>query len=77
MAGIILLCVAGLIVTEIYVRTRRPKLFALINSFLGVGGMLLIESLTGGAASVNEYSMAISAILGLPGAALMYILGLM
>ncbi len=76
MAGIFVLCVFGVIMTEIYVRTKRPKAFALMNTLLGVGVMLLIRGIMGGAICVTGYSAALSAILGIPGAALIYILGL-
>lgn len=74
MAEILILCALGVIVAEIYARTRRPKLYAFLNSAAGVGSMLLVQYMTGNGFLVNAYSSALSAILGVPGAALLFII---
>lgn len=76
MAEIAVLCVFAVIVTEIYARTKHPKLSALINSGLGIGGMLLSQILAVGTVCVTPYNAALSAILGIPGAVLLYIFNL-
>ena len=75
MAEIIMLCVMAVTVAEVYVRTRRPKLYALINSVLGVGGMLLSQYMLTGEMTVTAYNAAFSAIMGVPASLLMLILG--
>lgn len=75
MAQILVLCTFGVIVTEIYIRTRRPKLYAFLNSAAGVGTMLLMQYIAGGFA-VNAYNSALSAILGIPGAVLLFIVNI-
>lgn len=76
MAEILILCAFGAIVTEIYVRTRRPKLYAFLNSAAGIGSMLLIQYITEGGFAVNAYNSALSAILGVPGGVLLFILNI-
>lgn len=75
MVEIIVLSVLAVIVTEVYAHTRHPKLFAFFNSAAGVGGMLLSQYLTTGGFTVTMYNSALSAILGIPGAVLIYIAG--
>ena len=75
MVEIIVLSVLAVIVAEVYAHARRPKLFAFFNSAAGVGGMLLSQYLTTGGFTVTMYNSALSAILGIPGAVLIYIAG--
>lgn len=74
MTEIVILAAVGLIMTEIYVKTKRPKRYALINSVLGIGGLLLVKLISPGLA-VTFCNSAFSAVLGLPGAALIYFSG--
>lgn len=73
MIEVVVLCVLGVLTAEIYVRTKHPKLYALVNSALGLGGILLIRFATAGEIAVTGYNSAFSAILGIPGAILVYI----
>ncbi len=71
----VILCGLGLVMAEIYSRTRRPKLYAFLNSALGVGSMLMMRLITEGF-SVTSFNSAFSAILGVPGTALIYIMNI-
>lgn len=73
MAEIIILAVFGLIMTEVYARTRRPKLYAFLNAAVGVGSLILWQTLSG-TINITAYSSALSAILGIPGTVLLYIM---
>lgn len=74
MAEIIILCVMGLIMAEVYVRTKRPKLYAFLNTAAGTGGMLLVQLITKSEICVTGFNTAISGILGMPGAVLCVIM---
>lgn len=74
MAEIIALCVLAVIMGEIYSGTRRPKLYALLNTAAGTGCMMLLHLFLNSAISVNSYSCAFSGILGIPGAILVSLL---
>lgn len=75
MTEIILLCAMAIAVTEVYVRTRRPKRYALINSALGVGSMLFFQHMLTDEITVTAFNTAFSAIMGVPASLLMLILG--
>lgn len=75
MTEIIVLCVMGVIMSEIYVHTKRPKLYALINSLLGTGSMLCSQFLAGGEINISGYNAAFSAIAGVPATVLSLIIG--
>ncbi|MCM1333830.1 MAG: hypothetical protein NC084_09520 [Bacteroides sp.] len=70
MAEWIFLAATALIVTELYARTKRPKRYAVLNGLLGVAALLGFALLTEDAPTVNSFGAALSAILGVPGAAL-------
>ncbi len=76
MTEIIILCVLGSIMTELYTKTKRPKLYAFINTVLGVAGLFIVQLLSGGVLAVNSCNTAFSAVMGIPGAALLYIAGI-
>lgn len=75
MAEIIILAVFGVIITEIYARTRRPKLYAFVNTALGIGSLILWQALSG-TINLTAYNSALSAILGIPGTVLLYIMSI-
>lgn len=70
MAEWIFLAAAALLVTELYARTRRPKRYAVLNGLLGVAALLGAAFLFGESAAVSPFGAALSAVLGVPGAAL-------
>lgn len=70
MAEIIALSVLALIMGEIYARTKRPKLYALLNTAAGAGSLLLAQYLINGGICINSFNCAVSGILGIPGAIL-------
>lgn len=74
MAEIVILCVLALIMSEIYSRTSRPKLYAFLNTAAGAGSLLLSQLMINGSICVNNYSCAFSAILGIPGTVLVSLL---
>ncbi len=74
MAEIIVLCVMGVIMCEIYSRTKRPKLYALLNTAAGAGGLFLLQLFLDGV-YINNFNSAISGILGVPGVILCALLG--
>jgi len=71
----VVLVIFALVVTEFYARTRRPKLYAFLNTALGVGSFVLWHSM-GGAVDVTAYSGAVSSILGVFGTIFLYIVGM-
>lgn len=75
MGQAIFLCVIAVIVAEVYARTRHPKIYALLNSAAGVAIMLLLRHFTAGVWEITPYNSALSAVLGIPGALLIYIVG--
>lgn len=72
MYEILILCLLGVIMTEIYSRTKRPKLYAFLNVIIGSGSFIVLQSLTD-TLSVTNFNSALSAILGVPGTVLIYI----
>ncbi len=76
MAQTIFICVLAVIMAEVYVRTRHPKIYALLNSAAGIAGMILLRYFTAGIWEITPYNSALSAVLGIPGALLFYISGL-
>lgn len=72
MYEILILCFLGVILIEIYSRTRRPKLYAFMNVVLGSGSLIVLQSLTGNF-PITVFNSALSAVLGAPGTALIYI----
>lgn len=70
MAEILILCGLALIMSQIYSRTKKPKLYALLNTSAGVGVLLLARILINGGICINNFSCALSGILGVPGAIL-------
>lgn len=73
MLEIVILVVLGLIMTEAYIHTKRPKLYAALNTAFGAISLVLVQTLSGGF-NVTIYNSAISAILGVPGTILLYIM---
>lgn len=69
----IILCVLGLVITEIYSRTKHPKLYAFLNIIAGSGSLVILQALTAGF-PITVYNSAFSAILGVPGTVLIYIM---
>lgn len=74
MAEIITLCFMGLIMCEIYARTKRPKLYALLNTAAGAGSLFLWQFLSD-SVCINNFNSAVSGILGIPGVILCTLLG--
>lgn len=75
MAEIMILVVLGLIITEVYARTRRPKLYAFINTAVGIASLVLFQ-VSGGIINITAFNSAFSAILGIPGTVLLYIMSI-
>ncbi len=76
MAEIVILGVLAVFMGEIYARTKRPKLYAFLNTAAGAGSLLLSQYFLNGSVCVNNYSCAISGILGIPGVILVSLLGM-
>ncbi len=74
MPEIIILCLLALIMSEIYVRTKRPKLYAFLNAAIGTGSLIVMQFLIKGAITLNNFNGAVSGILGVPGAILCILL---
>lgn len=72
LCGIIV--ISAFIMTEIYIRTKRPKLYALIGALSGGLGLAALSVF--GETEVNFFNSALSAVLGLPGAAMIWIISL-
>ena len=75
MAEIIALCALGVVMGEVYARTKHPKLYALVNTAAGAGSLLLAQLLLNGEICVNSFNGAFSGILGIPGTILWVLLG--
>jgi len=74
MAGI---CAASVIMAAIYSGTAHPKLYAFFGILSGAVSLIASEVyFTGTAAGITPYSAAMSVILGVPGTALHYFLGI-
>ncbi len=71
---IIFLAAAALLMTELYARTRRPKLYAVLNSAAGIAVLLGVSSAMGTQIQVSWFGAGLSAVLGVPGAALYLLL---
>lgn len=76
MVEIVILGISALFMSEIYSRTRRPKLYAFLNTAAGAGALLLSQLAVNGEICINNYSCALSGILGVPGAVLVMLLGI-
>ena len=74
MAEIVILCVLALIVGEVYIRTKRPKLYALLNTAAGAGVLLVLQLAAKGEICITGFNTALSGILGIPGAVLCFIM---
>lgn len=74
MAEIISLCVMGAIMCEIYARTKRPKLYAFLNTAAGAGSLFLWQFFSD-CVCINNFNSAVSGILGIPGVILCALLG--
>lgn len=70
MVEIVILCVLAVIMGEIYVRTRRPKLYAFLNTAIGTGSLMAVQFLMNGTVEINNINGAVSGILGIPGTVL-------
>lgn len=68
--AVIMVC--AFIMTEIYIRTKRPKLYAFIGALSGVSGLVLVSVFC--EIRVNFLNSALSAILGIPGAVMVWII---
>ena len=64
--------ISALIMTGIYIRTKRPKLYALLGALSGGLGLAAVSVL--GEIEVNFFNSALSAVLGLPGAVMVWII---
>lgn len=74
MAEIVILCVMGVIMCEVYSRTKHPKLYALLNTAAGVGSLFLWQFFSD-CVCINNFNSAVSGILGIPGVILCALLG--
>lgn len=70
MCGFIL--ISALIMTGIYIRTKRPKLYALGGAL--TGGLVLVMFSVFCGIEINFYNSALSAVLGIPGAVTIWII---
>ncbi len=64
--------IAAMIMSGLYLKTKRPKLYAFSGSILGGAALLVISGLSGGAVEINFMNAALSAVLGIPGAVLVW-----
>ena len=77
MYAIVGICAAAVIMAGIYAHTAHPKLYAFFNTVAGVVSLVASEIIMNGTASgITSYSAALSVILGVPGTALHYFLGI-
>lgn len=65
--------VSAFIMTGIYIRTKRPKLYAVLGALSGVLGLTVLSVLSGNI-EINLVNSALSAILGIPGAVMVWII---
>ena len=65
--------ISALIMTGIYIRTKRPKLYAVFGALSGVLGLTVLSVLSGNM-EINLVNSALSAILGIPGAVMVWII---
>lgn len=72
--AVIFLAAAALLMTELYARTRRPKLYAVLNSTAGIAVLLGFSAVMGAQIKVSWFGAGLSAVLGVPGAALYLLL---
>lgn len=75
MAEIIAVCIIGVIMCEIYARTKRPKLYAFLNTAAGAGSLILWQFISADSICINNFNSAVSGILGIPGVILCAVLG--
>lgn len=66
--------VSAFIMTGIYIRTKRPKLYALLGALSGGLGLVALSFLSGGKPEINFLNSALSAVLGIPGAVMIWII---
>ena len=71
MVEIIILCTLAVIMSEVYSKTKHPKLYALLNTAAGAGSLILSQLVLKGEICINSYNCAFSGILGIPGAILL------
>lgn len=74
MTDIFILCGLGLIMAELYMHTKRPKLYAVMNSVAGAAALISMQLLGVLSSAVNSFSSGFCAVMGIPGAVLMFIL---
>ena len=78
MSEIIGICLLALIMACIYAHTTHPKLYAFFNTVAGMVSLIASEIyFSGTAAGITPYSASLSVILGVPGTALHYFLGML
>lgn len=78
MAEIAGICAAAVIMAGVYARTSHPKLCAFFNILAGTVSLAASELwFTGTAEGITPYTAALSVILGVPGTALHWFLGMM
>lgn len=65
-AQIIGICLTALLMSEIYLHTKRPKLYAFVSIASGCAA-LLIYKLMISTGSINFFNVSIAAVLGVPG----------
>ena len=64
--------ISALIMTGIYIRTKRPKLYALGGAL--TGGLVLVMFSVFCGIEINFYNSALSAVLGISGAVTIWII---
>ncbi len=74
MAGVLFLAAAALLTTELLARTKRPKRYAVLNAAAGIAALLTVSSVLEGAPQASWCTVGLSAVLGVPGAALSLLL---
>lgn len=78
MSEMIGICLLAVIMACVYAHTSHPKLYAFFNAAAGAISLVASEIyFTGTAAGITPYSASLSVILGVPGTALHYFLGIM
>jgi|GEM_PF-3165422 len=67
MFGIIFLVLLAFSMISVYIRTKKPKRFAVLNSAAGLISFAAVRLFTVGTVSFSVGSAGLSAILGIPG----------
>ena len=71
MTEVIIICIAALVMTEVYSRTVHPCLYAFFNTAAGAVSLAVSEMfMSGSLGGIDLYNSALSVILGLPGTVL-------